>query len=188
MATAAVAYADDKRYDTINCAVHPRPRTSTFLPAFPPHGRATPSSRPLDLNIGEFKSMIGNILLVLSFQVLALVAQWHVLAQQLLVPAWPLAVKNPFLNTWYQTGSNPAPLNEVWPNFWTPSTTGWYCGVQVDGVAYRLMGDTSTPAVNVSIQLSVGITPTQTIVQMQAGPVNVTMNFLSPITVRPNRL
>ncbi len=49
------------------------------------------------------------------------------------------------------------------------------------------MGDAPVPAINTSTQLSVGITPTQTIVQMQAGPVNVTMNFLSPITVRPNQ-
>ncbi len=120
---------------------------------------------------------------IIPLGVLSLVAQ--VFAQQLSVPAWPLAVKNPYLNTWYQAGSKPAELNEVWPALWDPSATGWYCGVQVDGVPFRLMGQDFTVTANASTQLSVGITPTRTVVQMQAGPVNVTMNFLSPVTVRP---
>ncbi|KLO08004.1 DUF1793-domain-containing protein [Schizopora paradoxa] len=122
-----------------------------------------------------------NIINALFLVVLALVAQWHVHAQ-VLVPAWPLAVKNPYLNTWYFGGSKPATLNNVWPNLWNGSITGWFSGVQVDGVPYRIMGDDSVPPSNASTQLSVQITPTQTIVSVQTGPVNITMNFLSPIT------
>lgn len=109
----------------------------------------------------------------------------HAVGQQLLAPAWPLAVKNPYLNTWYQAGTRPGPLNFVWPNFWDISITGWYCHVQVDGVPYRLMGDSIISISNTSRQSPVQITPTQTIIEVEAGPVNVTMTFLSPIAVRP---
>ncbi len=126
--------------------------------------------------------MAGKIIHLLPLCVLALAAQ--VFAQQFSIPAWSLAVKNPYLNTWHQAGSKPAALNEQWPTLWESSVTGWYCGVQVDGVPYRLMGADFTVTANASTQLSVGITPTQTVFEMQAGPVNVTMNFLSPITVR----
>ncbi|KLO10459.1 DUF1793-domain-containing protein [Schizopora paradoxa] len=105
------------------------------------------------------------------------------LAQLHLGPAWPLAVKNPFLNTWYQLGSKPDPLSVVWPMFWNPSVVGWFCDAVVDDIPYRLMGaqesiGTVTPEVTTQLQ----ITPTQTIIPMQAGPVNITMTFLSPIT------
>ncbi len=128
---------------------------------------------------------MSNLLQILSLGVLALVMHYRVLAQQLLAPAWPLAVKAPFLNTWPQAGSTSPPMNDQMPNFWNLSTTGWFCGILVDGVAYRLLGEAPPLSIDVSAQLSVGITPTQTVVQMQAGTVNVTMSFLSPITVRP---
>ncbi len=76
----------------------------------------------------------------------------------------------------------------VIPTLWNISHAGWYCSIQVDGVPYRLMGFDGTVITNASTQLSIGITPTQTVVEMQAGPVNVSMNFLSPITVRPINL
>lgn len=125
--------------------------------------------------------------LTLKFLLLAsllYVVQWHALAKQLLAPAWPLAVKNPYLNTYYSSGSNPLSLNAVWPNLWNGTITGWFCGVQIDGVPYAIMGDDFAWPRDSSTQLSVQITPTQTIVQVKTGPVNITMNFLSPITVR----
>ncbi|KLO10456.1 DUF1793-domain-containing protein [Schizopora paradoxa] len=104
-------------------------------------------------------------------------------AQQLQAHAWPLAVKSPYLSTWYEVGPAPVPLNSTWPGFWNPNTnTGWYCSVQVDGVPYRLMGGDTTPVSNTSMSFSVQITPTRTIMEVQTGPVNTTMTFLSPIT------
>lgn len=119
-----------------------------------------------------------------SIALLTLAVQPHVLAQQLLAPAWPLAVKNPYLNSWYLAGPAATPLNNVWPNLWNGMPTSWFCNVLVDSVPYTLMGDYLLPTTANSTQWSVQITPTQTIIQVTTGPVNVTMNFLSPITVR----
>jgi hypothetical protein len=60
-------------------------------------------------------------------------------AQPLNPPAFPLAVKSPYLSAWLPQGSGAA-LNDRWPTFWTGATLGW-CGlVRVDGVAYSWMG------------------------------------------------
>jgi len=110
--------------------------------------------------------------------VLVLLAAWRVFVEPLHPPAWPLAVSNPNLNTWYMYEPNPLTLNNGWPNLWNRSITGWYCGVLVDGTAYRLMGGGGFDVAN---QTSIDFTPSRTAIQMQAGPVNVTLNFLSPV-------
>ncbi|KLO09278.1 DUF1793-domain-containing protein [Schizopora paradoxa] len=108
---------------------------------------------------------------------------WQVIAQ-LRSPAWPLAVKNPYLNTWYLPGTDQLNLNAVWPNMWpgASTNTSWYCGVMVDGKAYRVMGDALVPSTKSTTQESVQMTLTQTTVVYVTGPVNVTLNFLTPIT------
>lgn len=34
-------------------------------------------------------------------------------------PSLPLAVRNPYLNTWLAQGNNPVALTETWPEFWS---------------------------------------------------------------------
>lgn len=34
-------------------------------------------------------------------------------------PALPLAVRNPYLNTWFSQGNNPEPSGSLWPGFWS---------------------------------------------------------------------
>lgn len=133
---------------------------------------------PIGISMGRRRSSTHFLVFFLTLDV-----QSHVLAQ-LQAPAWPIAVKNPYVNSWYQGGLNSGSLNSVDLMMWNGTPTAWFTGVQVDGVPYRIMGNDPTPPSNNSTQLSVQITPTQTIIEVQTGPVNVTMNFLTPITVR----
>lgn len=78
-------------------------------------------------------------------------------------------------------------MNTDSPKIWNSDAnaadpnTGWFCGVLVDSVPYHLLG---TGTGNASTQVAMDITPTQTIAVHHAGPLNITMIFLSPITVR----
>ncbi|KAJ7140461.1 DUF1793-domain-containing protein [Mycena filopes] len=99
----------------------------------------------------------------------------------------PLAVRTPYLSAWLPQGAGQA-LNDGWPTFWTGSTLGWAGFVKVDGAAYVFMG---TPAVGgttftKATQKSFTFTSTQSIFVLEAGPVELTVTFLSP--VEPNDL
>ncbi|KAM5534565.1 hypothetical protein V8D89_011769 [Ganoderma adspersum] len=101
--------------------------------------------------------------------------------QTLFPEAIPLAVKTPYLNAWYESKNTSASLANSYPQFWSleGSTLGWVGKIRVNGTAYKWMGhdDRSTiPAVT-----NTQITPTRSIFVMRAGPMNVTVTFLSPI-------
>ena len=59
---------------------------------------------------------------------------------------------------------------------------GWSGKIRVNGTTYKWMGaDGAGIAANVT---NVQITPTRSIFVMQAGPMNVTVTYLSPVEVR----
>ena len=59
---------------------------------------------------------------------------------------------------------------------------GWSGKIRVNGTTYQWMGKNGTSiSANVT---NVQITPTRSIFVMQAGPMNVTVTFLSPVEVR----
>ena len=61
---------------------------------------------------------------------------------------------------------------------------GWAVLVRVDSLTYSFLGD-ETLVVNGTVNLtSVVVTPTQTMVVAQAGPMQVNLTFLNPIEVR----
>ncbi|KAF9523492.1 DUF1793-domain-containing protein [Crepidotus variabilis] len=96
--------------------------------------------------------------------------------------AFPLAVKTPYLSTWLPQGAGAA-LNDAWPTFWTGQITGWAGFVKVDGKAYSFLG---APAVSgatftKAVQKSTSFTSTQSTFVFSAGPVDLTVSFLSPI-------
>ncbi|KAJ6539482.1 DUF1793-domain-containing protein [Mycena capillaripes] len=99
----------------------------------------------------------------------------------------PLAVRTPYLSAWLPQGAGAA-LNDVWATFWTGMIVGWAGFVKVDGVPYVFLGAPSVPAVSFSkaVQKSSRFTSTQSIFVLSAGPVDVTVTFLSP--VEPNDL
>ena len=100
-----------------------------------------------------------------------------------MLPAVPLVVKSPYLSTWLPARE----LNGVWPVFWNGHIKGMGGLVKVNGVTYEFMGD---PQKNVNDngqhcenarQTSLSVTPTQSIFKFQAGPIELTVNFFTPI-------
>ncbi|KAH9021639.1 hypothetical protein EDB84DRAFT_1580788 [Lactarius hengduanensis] len=107
-------------------------------------------------------------------------------AQQTLFPAAiPLAVRSPYLNCWDQT-TNGSTIANLWPR--TPTAgqiLGWSVFVRIDGSTYSFLGgfpgNTGT-SVNVTVNITeTVITPTQTVVSAQAGPMEFNLTFLNPI-------
>ncbi|KAK0203921.1 hypothetical protein DFS33DRAFT_1275044 [Desarmillaria ectypa] len=90
----------------------------------------------------------------------------------------PLAVRSPYLNSYLNltTGANHA--NE-WPQHWTEDhIVAWDLWISVDGEYLQLFGGGGGPATNL---INVALTPTRTILVIQAGPMDVNVTFLSPI-------
>ncbi|KAM6494692.1 protein of unknown function (DUF1793) domain containing protein [Amanita muscaria] len=101
-------------------------------------------------------------------------------------PAIPLAVRTPYLSVWLPQGAGAA-LNDAWPTFWTGQILGWAGFVKVDGVPYSFLGSPNVPvAFNKATQKSFQFTASQSIFVLTAGPVDLTVTFLSP--VEPNDL
>ncbi|KAF8621663.1 hypothetical protein AX15_007677 [Amanita polypyramis BW_CC] len=101
--------------------------------------------------------------------------------------AIPLAVRTPYLSAWLAQGTGAA-LNDIWPTFWTGQTIGWAGFINVDGVSYCFLGapNVSGTYFNKAVQRSFQFTATQSIFVLSAGPVDLTVKFLSP--VEPNDL
>ncbi|OCB90969.1 DUF1793-domain-containing protein [Sanghuangporus baumii] len=102
----------------------------------------------------------------------------------------PLAVKSPYVNAWAPLGFNTtgsAPLSQAIPRLWNDvnADMGWDAAILVDGNPYQLLGvpPANTALVN-AIQQSFVFTPTRSSYVLQAGLVNVTMTFMSPIEAK----
>lgn len=97
-------------------------------------------------------------------------------------PSIPLAVRTPYLSAWLPQGSGAA-LNDVWPTFWTGSVLGWAGFVKVDGTAYSFLGSANVPGATFqkAAQTSFIFTSTQSTFVLVAGPVQLTVSFLSPV-------
>ncbi|CCM05724.1 uncharacterized protein FIBRA_07956 [Fibroporia radiculosa] len=94
--------------------------------------------------------------------------------------AVPLAVRSPYLSAWQSTtkGIN---VTSEWSRFWPNHglLLGWTGHIRVDSTTYRWLGnDTWSTAGNLA---GIEVTPTRTIYNVQAGPMDVTITFLSPI-------
>ncbi|KZS93132.1 DUF1793-domain-containing protein [Sistotremastrum niveocremeum HHB9708] len=96
-------------------------------------------------------------------------------------PSIPLAVRSPFLNCWISGGNASMPLSNQWPTFWTgpPSNLGWTGYVRVDGTAYRWLGAYAEG--QQANQTKSSFTATQSLFVLEAGPVELTATFISPI-------
>ncbi|KAJ7904655.1 DUF1793-domain-containing protein [Mycena olivaceomarginata] len=94
----------------------------------------------------------------------------------------PLAVRTPYLSAWLPQGAGAA-LNDVWASVleWK-CILGWAGFVKVDGVSYVFLGTPSVPATfSKAVQKSSHFTSTQSIFVLSAGPVDITVTFLSPV-------
>ncbi|KAI0762087.1 hypothetical protein BD413DRAFT_643854 [Trametes elegans] len=96
----------------------------------------------------------------------------------------PLSVRSPYLSAWQNSTNISAPLPLSWPNFWMPQqgVMGWAGKIRVDNQSYSWLGNDTDPhpftPANVT---NVQITPTRSTYVMQAGPLNISVTFLSPI-------
>ncbi|KAG9699873.1 DUF1793-domain-containing protein, partial [Aureobasidium melanogenum] len=99
-------------------------------------------------------------------------------------PAIPLAVSNPYLNTWQQAGSdggNGGYLAGQWPRFWAGQVTGWTGLIKVDGgAAITWMGAPNGPAV--ATQTNFEYTSTRSVFTFSVDrKVGLNVTFLSPV-------
>ncbi|KAI0358680.1 DUF1793-domain-containing protein [Trametes cingulata] len=93
----------------------------------------------------------------------------------------PLSIRSPFMSVWQVSTNGSDPLSHSWPRFWgQQSIMGWAGKIRVDGQTYSWMGQDYAPPLAANVT-NVQITPTRSIFVMQAGPMNVTVTFLSPI-------
>ncbi|KAJ7052887.1 hypothetical protein C8F01DRAFT_1169192 [Mycena amicta] len=100
-------------------------------------------------------------------------------AQSFFPSAVPLAVRSPTLNLWLDTRSGSNPM-KTWPTFWNDQhIMGWAGYIKVDGVAYHWLG--FPPEGNASTWISTHLTPTRTVLTVEAGPMLLNVTFLSPV-------
>ncbi|KAI0759823.1 hypothetical protein BD413DRAFT_495995 [Trametes elegans] len=105
--------------------------------------------------------------------------------------AIPLTDRSPYLSVWQSSTNGSAPLSRSWPKFWNQLVVqvqrtgtlnmGWVGKMKVDGQTYSWLGNDPIPENTSGNVTNVRITPTRSIFVMQAGPMNVTITFLSPI-------
>ncbi len=99
------------------------------------------------------------------------------------VPAVPLVVKSPYLSTWITSPTKD--LFGDWPRFWTGGSVKAMAGmIKVDGKTYEYMGHPTQADIGTKLQViqkGLRITPTQSIFTLEAGPVELTANFFTPI-------
>ncbi|CAE6479297.1 unnamed protein product [Rhizoctonia solani] len=96
-------------------------------------------------------------------------------------PAIPLAVRSPYLSAWLQGGNSGGRLNGQWPTFWTGSTLGWAGYIRVDGKAYTFLGAPNVAGATLATQKKMQFTATKSTFVLAAGPVDLTVQFLSPV-------
>ena len=99
----------------------------------------------------------------------------------------PLAVRSPYLSTWLWGGANDrgGNLATQFATFWNGNNLPWCGTLLINGITYTWMGVPSICSPNTgrgATQLSLNLTATSTTFVMRAGPVDVTVQFLSPIT------
>ncbi|KAJ6567991.1 hypothetical protein DFH09DRAFT_1155589 [Mycena vulgaris] len=118
---------------------------------------------------------------LLPFGLLQLLNSWVSLAfaqQSFFPPAVPLALRSPTFNCWLDTRSGSNPTN-TWPQLWNDNhILGWAGYIKVDGLTWQWLGN---PGGNASTWISTEITPTRTIMTVQAGPMLLNVTFLSPV-------
>lgn len=91
-------------------------------------------------------------------------------------PAAPLVTHDPYFSAWSMADH----LTDDWSKHWT-GTTQAMCGLaHIDGKTYRFMGPdaTKSPAM---IQKALTVLPTRTIYVFEAGGVELTLTFLTPL-------
>ncbi|KAJ4395919.1 hypothetical protein N0V93_000135 [Gnomoniopsis smithogilvyi] len=94
-------------------------------------------------------------------------------------PAWPLAVKSPYVSSWLN-GDSGGSLAGNWPKFWNGQVTALQGFVAVDGDVFNWVGAAAGPSV--ANQTSATYTSTKTVFTFDVNSkVTLTATFLSPV-------
>lgn len=103
-----------------------------------------------------------------------------------LLPAYPLAVKNPYLSAWVPGNQISADAATAQPMFWNGINLTWPIVARVDGQTYSLFGVPHS-ASNATVgwldasTSSVSYTSSHTYVRLTAGSANFVLDFFSPV-------
>jgi hypothetical protein len=93
-------------------------------------------------------------------------------------PAIPLVTHDPYFSVWCPADR----LTDAWSTHWTGARMALAIAAQIDGRAWRLVGG-DADGTTAATQLDLALTATRTIARLQAGPVEVELEFLSPLLV-----
>ena len=101
-------------------------------------------------------------------------------------PAVPLITRGPYMNTWLRASNAIAP--GVWPEYWNGSVKAITGIAYIDNRSYLFLGApvVANLAGNMK-QTALRTTPTQSIFTFNAGGVDLTVDFLSPIEAKDLR-
>ncbi|KAI0930164.1 hypothetical protein AcV5_006948 [Taiwanofungus camphoratus] len=125
--------------------------------------------------------VLGLVFSLFTLSYLGVVHLQQTVSPQTFWPsAVPLAVRSPYFSSWLPIAPTSA-LTNTWPNFWNDDIyhLGWVGHVRIDGTTYKWLG--SSPLANTTNLTAKEITPTRTILTVQAGPMDLTITFLTPI-------
>jgi len=101
-------------------------------------------------------------------------------------PAPPLITRAPYLNTWLHASNGIAP--GIWPAHWNGVIKAITGIADIDNHFYLFMGAPNVQGLTQSMfQTSLTTTPTQSIFTFNAGGVNLTVDFLSPVEAKDLR-
>jgi len=95
------------------------------------------------------------------------------------LPAVPLVTHDPFFSAWSRTDT----LNASWPAHWTGANFGLCVMLAVDGKPYVLCGDPQEKGVARAEQTAVRVSATRTQYVFNAGGVEATLTFTSPLLI-----
>ena len=101
-------------------------------------------------------------------------------------PAAPLITRAPYLNTWLRNSTGVAP--GTWPQHWDGNVKAITGIAYIDAKPYLFLGAPSVAGLSQSMaQTSLQTTATQSIFTFNAGGVNLTVDFLSPVEAKDLR-
>ena len=121
------------------------------------------------------------------------------------LPAIPLAVRSPYLNSWLNNNGNAFMNSPTWPTTFNCSQVchvrvfswpekfsplmcqvlGWSVLVRVDGLTYLFLGDVDPSLIHATVHSTTFLNkPSTTILAGYAGPMQVNLTFFNPIEVR----
>ena len=157
---------------------------------------------PTPLPYSSFLLVITTHRMLVPFSILVVVCRNALLGMSQTIGGFvpdmvPLGIRSPYFNAWVQS-SGPS---GHWPTFWNDQVgvfltslllrqfdlckqiLGWSGFVRIDGTVWKWLGGSFVPTSNTSLVTHLEITPTRTTYQLNAGPMDLTITYLTPIEV-----